>query len=189
MAHRIPYLFDLFGGHISALLVACDKHTTRDAVSRLSDKIGVCVVTTRPGLINTITTIKNTQMAESPLLLLGGCAANLSKGRGALQDIDHMSLFKSISIFIAQSRTPEPVFVEFPIDVLYPFHLVECEVVEKAAELVRSAKTPVCLLGNQSILPSKNRQSMGIPRFLGSMSRGLVGRNNPIRFHHCRKEA
>lgn len=64
-------------------------------------------------------------MAESPLLLLGGCAANLSKGRGALQDIDHMSLFKSIckytisvkrvrqipkslhqAIFIAQSGTP-----------------------------------------------------------------------------------
>ncbi|CAF3694425.1 unnamed protein product [Rotaria sordida] len=200
-AHRIPYLFDLFGGHISALLVACDKHNTGDAVSRLSDKIGVCVVTTRPGLINTITTIKNTQMAESPLLLLGGCAANLSKGRGALQDIDHMSLFKSISIFIAQSRTPEPVFVEFPIDVLYPFHLVECEVVfdeqiclpiapeipyasnlsiEKAAELVRSAKTPVCLLGNQSILPSKNRQSMGIPRFLGSMSRGLLGLESTV---------
>ena len=64
-------------------------------------------------------------MAESPLLLIGGCAANLSKGRGALQDIDHISLFKSIckysisvkrvrqipnllrkAIFIAQSETP-----------------------------------------------------------------------------------
>ena len=64
-------------------------------------------------------------MAESPLLLLGGCAANLSKGRGALQDIDHMSVFKSIckytvsiervrqiphvlreAICIAQSGTP-----------------------------------------------------------------------------------
>lgn len=103
-------------------------------------------------------------MAESPLLLLGGCAANLSKGRGALQDIDHMSVFKSIckytisvqrvrqipkavrqAIFIAQSGTPGkfhltidykckdylkigPVFIEFPIDVLYPFHLVEREV-------------------------------------------------------------
>ena len=77
------------------------------------------------GLTNTVTAIKNAQMAESPLLLLGGCAANLSKGRGALQDIDHMSVFKSIckytisvkrvrqipkslrqAIFIAQSETP-----------------------------------------------------------------------------------
>jgi acetolactate synthase-like protein len=77
------------------------------------------------GLTNTVTAIKNAQMAESPLLLIGGCAANLSKGRGALQDIDHMSLFKSIckytisvkrvrqipnllrkAICIAQSGTP-----------------------------------------------------------------------------------
>ena len=160
-----------------------------DAVSRLSGKIGVCVVTAGPGqsfsrivrqathdaglftigLTNTVTAIKNAQMAESPLLLIGGCAANLSKGRGALQDIDQMSLFKSIckhtvsvqrvrqipsllrqAICLAQSGTPGrtiiitrradsseriylsddlgPVFVEFPIDVLYPFHLVEREV-------------------------------------------------------------
>ena len=157
-------------------------------MSRLSGKIGVCVVTAGPGqyfpriarqatheaglftkgLTNTVTAIKNAQMAESPLLLIGGCAANLSKGRGALQDIDQMSLFKSIckhtvsvqrvrqipfllrqAICLAQSGTPGrtiiarkadspgsihlsghlgPVFVEFPIDVLYPFHLVEREV-------------------------------------------------------------
>ena len=35
-------------------------------------------------------------MAESPLLLIGGAAATLLKGRGALQDIDQMSLFKPI---------------------------------------------------------------------------------------------
>ncbi|CAF3546449.1 unnamed protein product [Rotaria sp. Silwood1] len=160
-AHGIPYIFCLSGGHISPILVACEKHGIRiidtrhevnaafaaDAVSRLSGKIGVCVVTAGPGLTNTVTAIKNAQMAESPLLLIGGCAANLSKGRGALQDIDHMSLFKSIckytvsvkrvrqipsllrkAIFIAQSGTPGPVFVEFPIDVLYPFYLVENEI-------------------------------------------------------------
>jgi acetolactate synthase-like protein len=160
-AHGIPYLFCLSGGHISPILVACEKRGIRiidtrheanaafaaDAVSRLSGKIGVCVVTAGPGLTNTVTAIKNAQMAESPLLLIGGCAANLSKGRGALQDIDHMSVFKSIckytisvkrvrqipkslrqAIYIAQSGTPGPVFVEFPIDVLYPYHLVEREV-------------------------------------------------------------
>ncbi|CAF3014785.1 unnamed protein product [Rotaria socialis] len=159
-AHGIPYVFCLSGGHISPILVACEKHGIRiidtrheanaafaaDAVSRLSGKIGVCIVTAGPGLTNTVTAIKNAQMAESPLLLIGGCAANLSKGRGALQDIDHMSVFKSIckytisvqrvrqipkllrqAIFIAQSGTPGPVFVEFPIDVLYPFYLVESE--------------------------------------------------------------
>jgi acetolactate synthase-like protein len=85
-------------------------------------------------------------MAESPVLLIGGAAASLSKGRGALQDIDQMSLFSSLCKFtatikrvrdipstlrkaiqIAQSGTPGPVFVEFPIDSLYPYHLVQRE--------------------------------------------------------------
>ncbi len=51
-----------------------------DAVARLSGSIGVAAVTAGPGLTNTITAIKNAQMAESPILLLGGAAANLLKG-------------------------------------------------------------------------------------------------------------
>ena len=47
--------------------------------------IGVAAVTAGPGLTNTITAVKNAQMAERPILLLGGAAANLLKGRGALQ--------------------------------------------------------------------------------------------------------
>lgn len=43
-----------------------------------------------------MTAIKNAQMAESPVVLLGGAAAALLKGRGALQDIDQMVLFKPI---------------------------------------------------------------------------------------------
>ena len=50
----------------------------------------------RVGLTNTVTAVKNAQMAESPVLLIGGAAATLLKGRGALQDIDQMSLFKPI---------------------------------------------------------------------------------------------
>ena len=72
-----------------------------------------------------MTAIKNAQMAESPVLLIGGAAATLLKGRGALQDIDQMSLFRPLckfcatinhirdikpiltkALFIAQSETP-----------------------------------------------------------------------------------
>ena len=42
-----------------------------DAVARLSGTIGVAAVTAGPGLTNTITAIKNAQMAESHVLLLG----------------------------------------------------------------------------------------------------------------------
>ncbi|XP_019626027.1 PREDICTED: acetolactate synthase-like protein [Branchiostoma belcheri] len=159
--HGVQYLFTLTGGHISPILVACEKVGIRvvdtrhevtavfaaDAVARLSGTVGVAAVTAGPGLTNTITAVKNAQMAESPLLLIGGAAATLLKGRGALQDIDQMCLFKPLCKFvasvskvreivptvrkalaIAQSGTPGPVFVEFPIDTLYPYSLVEKEI-------------------------------------------------------------
>uniref|UniRef100_A0A674BX07 2-hydroxyacyl-CoA lyase 2 n=1 Tax=Salmo trutta TaxID=8032 RepID=A0A674BX07_SALTR len=159
-AHGVKFVFTLVGGHISPILVACEKLGIRivdtrheatavfaaDAVARLSGTVGVAAVTAGPGLTNTVTAVKNAQMAESPLLLLGGAAATLLQGRGALQDIDQMSLFKPLCKFcasvrsvkdiaitvrkalaIAQSGTPGPVFIEFPIDTLYPFHLVSKE--------------------------------------------------------------
>ena len=51
-----------------------------DAVARLSGSVGVAAVTAGPGLTNTITAVKNAQMAESPILLIGGAAATLSAG-------------------------------------------------------------------------------------------------------------
>ena len=42
--------------------------------------VGVAAVTAGPGLTNTVTAIKNAQMAESPILLLGGAAASILKG-------------------------------------------------------------------------------------------------------------
>ena len=83
--------------------------------------------------------MKNAQLAESPLILFGGATAQLLKGRGSLQDIDQMALMKphvkwAVSVTkvkdmiptirkafdIAQSGVPGPVFIETPLDVLWP---------------------------------------------------------------------
>lgn len=42
-----------------------------DAVARMSGTVGVAAVTAGPGLTNTVTAVKNAQMAESPVLLIG----------------------------------------------------------------------------------------------------------------------
>lgn len=277
-AHGVKYVFTLVGGHISPILVACEKLGIRivdtrheatavfaaDAVARLSGTVGVAAVTAGPGLTNTVTAVKNAQMAESPLLLLGGAAGTLLQGRGALQDIDQMSLFKPLCKFCAsvrtvreivptlrkalaaaQSGTPGPVFIEFPIDTLYPFHLVSKEFgvknppkgligkivswylnnhlmnlfagaweprdvsplpvdiphatdeqVQSCIELVSRAKKPVILLGSQATLPPmpadeirKALEELGIPCFLGGMSRGMLGKNSPIHIRQNRRDA
>ena len=150
---NISSVFTLCGGHISPILVGCEKENidiiqvrdevsavfAADAVSRLTESIGVAIVTAGPGVTNTVTAIKNAQMAQSPILLIGGAAATLLKGKGSLQDIDQISLLKTYvksavsvkkvrdviptlanAINTAISGVPGPVFVELPIDLLYP---------------------------------------------------------------------
>jgi len=151
--HGVKFVFTLVGGHISPILVGCEdvgikvidvRHEVNaafaaDAVSRLTGTPGVAVVTAGPGVTNTITALKNAQIAQSPLILIGGATSDLLKGMGSLQDVDQLSLVKSLTkwyahvgsvgeigpavekaFWIAQSGTPGPVFLEVPLDVLYP---------------------------------------------------------------------
>ncbi|MDW8212289.1 MAG: thiamine pyrophosphate-binding protein [Roseiflexaceae bacterium] len=156
-AHGVRFVFTLTGGHIAPILVGCRQRGVRvidtrheatavfaaDAVARLTGVPGVAVVTAGPGVTNTITAIKNAQMAQSPVVLIGGAAATALRGRGALQDIDQMALMQSITkwrrsvgrvrdivpaleeaFYQARSGVPGPVFVELPIDLLYDEQLV-----------------------------------------------------------------
>ena len=95
-------LFTLCGGHISPILTGAKARGIRivdtrgeaaavfaaDAVARLTGIPGVAAVTAGPGVTNTVTALKNAQLAQSPVVLLGGAAPTLLQGRGALQDID-----------------------------------------------------------------------------------------------------
>lgn len=42
-----------------------------DAVARMTGSVGVAVLTAGPGVTNSVTAVKNAQMAESPVLLIG----------------------------------------------------------------------------------------------------------------------
>uniref|UniRef100_A0A1I8BPG0 2-hydroxyacyl-CoA lyase 2 n=1 Tax=Meloidogyne hapla TaxID=6305 RepID=A0A1I8BPG0_MELHA len=267
-AHDVKEIFTLCGGHISPILVACEnlgikvfdtRHEVNavfaaDCVARLRQNIGVAVVTAGPGITNSITGLKNAQMAESPLLLIGGAAPTLLRGRGALQDINQQVLIKplckfstrvrAVTISIAKSDTPGPVFVELPIDVLYPYSIVEKEIgfsknpkgpkmilefflrgyiswvfgaawrpqpiiplpintpmpkqsqINSLINLISSSQRPLLLLGSQAVCPpvkpsilAKAVETLGIPVYLGGMSRGLLGANSSLQMVHNRKEA
>lgn len=153
----VKYLFTLCGGHISPILVSAKERGIRiidvrdevaaafaaDAVSRLTGTPGVAAVTAGPGVTNTLTAVKNAQLAQSPLVLLGGATATILNGRGSLQDIDQMALFEPHVKWMAAADqvrdlvpaveeafdearlgVPGPVFVECPVDLLYEESLV-----------------------------------------------------------------
>jgi thiamine pyrophosphate-dependent acetolactate synthase large subunit-like protein len=145
-------IFTLCGGHISPILVEAKRMGIRvtdvrdeatavfaaDAYARLTGIPGVAAVTAGPGLTNTITPLKNAQLAQSPVLVLGGATATALKKRGALQDIDQMPLMaphvkyaravKRLrdlapavveALEVSETGVPGPVFVECPVDLLY----------------------------------------------------------------------
>jgi acetolactate synthase-1/2/3 large subunit len=152
-ARGVRFIFTLCGGHISPILTGAkalgmrivdvrDEATAvfaADAVARLTGVPGVAAVTAGPGLTNTITALKNAQLAQSPVVVLGGAAPTALQGRGALQDIDqralvtpHVKHLRKVrrvrdlapaieeAFTIARAGVPGPVFVECPVDLLYP---------------------------------------------------------------------
>ena len=151
-AHGVTALFTLCGGHISPILTGAKARGIRiidtrgeatavfaaDAVARLTGVPGIAAVTAGPGITNTVTALKNAQLAQSPVVLLGGAAPTLLQGRGALQDIDqrpvaapHVKCLKQVrrvqdigpaieeAFAAARGGVQGPAFVELPVDLLY----------------------------------------------------------------------
>jgi len=277
--HGVKKLYTLTGGHIAPILVGSkalgikvvdvrDEVTAAfaaDATSRLIGVPGVACVTAGPGLTNVITAVKNAQLAQSPLVLLGGATTDILKGRGSLQDIDqramlepHVKCFEHVSCVgeiapalerafaVSMAGTPGPVMVEFPLDLLYPEATVrqwyEREMrggtsigsklvawyvrrhvnrifdapqplplyrpllpvhplagqaqVARARNYLLKAQRPVLVIGSQAVLDLagiallvKAVESLGMPTYLSSMARGLLGADHPLQMRHRRSVA
>lgn len=175
-SHGVENIFTLPGGHISPIVVASNQLGIRvidvrheatavfaaDAAARMSSVPGVAVVTAGPGLTNTITAIKNAQMAESPVVVIAGAAATMLKNRGSLQDIDQISLLKTATkkcftvdcvrdiiptmreaFRLTQIGVPGPVFVELPIDILYPYSIIAEQFASMSSTKDRAKKTSI----------------------------------------------
>lgn len=172
-AHGVKCVYTLCGGHISPILTGAKAHGlaivdvrdeasaafAADAASRMTGIPGVCAVTAGPGVTNTITAVKNAQMAQQPMIIFGGATATALKGRGSLQDIDQMTLMKSVTKWctrvtkisdlaptlerafeVAAGGVPGPVFIEVPVDVLYPEEIVtEWYLKESGVEVMKGA--------------------------------------------------
>jgi acetolactate synthase-1/2/3 large subunit len=107
-----------------------------DAYSRSSRKVGVCLVTSGPGVTNAVTGIATAYMDSIPMVILSGQVPTHAIGEDAFQECDtvgitrpcvkHNFLVKDVkdlaltlkkAFHIATSGRPGPVLVDIPKDV------------------------------------------------------------------------
>ncbi|MDH5579540.1 MAG: thiamine pyrophosphate-binding protein, partial [Betaproteobacteria bacterium] len=121
-----------------------------DGYSRSSRKVGVCLVTSGPGVTNAVTGIATAYMDSIPMVVLTGQVPTHAIGQDAFQECDavgitrpcvkHNFLVKDVkdlaatikkAFFLATSGRPGPVLVDIPKDVTT--HLCEFQYPESVS--------------------------------------------------------
>ena len=104
-----------------------------EGYSRVSGKVGVCLVTSGPGATNTLTGVADAMMDSTPLVVIAGQVGVDALGTDAFQEVDLVGLAQPISkwsyqirraediawavsraFYIAGSGRPGPVVLDFP---------------------------------------------------------------------------
>ena len=107
-----------------------------DGYARSSDKVGVALVTSGPGLTNAVTGIATAYMDSTPMVVISGQVPTGAIGEDAFQEVDavgitrpcvkHNFLVKDVkdiaptikkAFYLARSGRPGPVLVDIPKDV------------------------------------------------------------------------
>ena len=129
-----------------------------DAYSRSSNKVGVALVTSGPGLTNAVTGIATAYMDSIPMVILSGQVPTTAIGSDAFQECDtvgitrpcvkHNFLVRDVkdlaetmrrAFYIAQTGRPGPVLVDIPKDIT----VAKCKFTAKKGEVSMRSYTPV----------------------------------------------
>ncbi|NLZ11937.1 acetolactate synthase 3 catalytic subunit [Neopusillimonas aromaticivorans] len=129
-----------------------------DAYSRSSDKVGVALVTSGPGLTNAVTGIATAYMDSIPMVILSGQVATTAIGQDAFQECDaigitrpcvkHNFLVRDVkdladimrkAFYIAKTGRPGPVLVDIPKDIT----VATCKYSAPREEVSLRSYTPV----------------------------------------------
>lgn len=104
-----------------------------EGYARVSGKVGVCLVTSGPGVTNTLTGIADAMMDSTPIVVIAGQVSISALGTDAFQEVDLVGVAQPISkwsyqirraediawavsraFYIARSGRPGPVVLDFP---------------------------------------------------------------------------
>jgi acetolactate synthase-1/2/3 large subunit len=129
-----------------------------DAYARSSDKVGVCLVTSGPGVTNAVTGIATAYMDSIPMVVISGQVPTHAIGEDAFQECDtvgitrpcvkHNFLVRDVkdladtlrkAFYIARTGRPGPVLVDIPKDIT----IAHCKYTLPKGEPVLRSYTPV----------------------------------------------
>ena len=147
----VDTIFTLCGGHIIDIYDGCIDEGIKvvdvrheqvaahaaDGYARQTGRLGCVVTTAGPGCTNAVTGIATAFRSESPVLHIGGQAAQTQHRMGGLQDLPHVDMMRPITKFASSvastervadmvamaarecfSGAPGPAYLEIPRDVL-----------------------------------------------------------------------
>jgi acetolactate synthase-1/2/3 large subunit len=208
-AGGVRFVFALSGNHVMPVfdaLVDSDialvhaRHEAAcvhmaDAFARLTDSVGVALVTGGPGHANAVAALYTATMAESPVVLLSGHAPRDHLGMGAFQEMRQADIAEPLckaswtcasadevandmlrAMRIARSGRPGPVHLSLPVDCLdgrsdsapaaEPPRLREADV-EDARNILLRAKAPIVLCGPASCTKRGRARMAALEEALG----------------------
>ena len=129
-----------------------------DAYSRSSNKVGVCLVTSGPGVTNAVTGIATAYMDSIPMVIISGQVPTHAIGEDAFQECDtvgitrpcvkHNFLVRDVkeladtmrkAFYIARTGRPGPVLVDIPKDISF----AHCKYSPPKAEPTMRSYSPV----------------------------------------------
>ncbi len=80
-----------------------------EGYARVSGKVGVCIVTSGPGVTNTLTGLADAMMDSTPIIVIAGQVATSVLGTDAFQEVDLVGVAQPISKWAYQIRRAEDV--------------------------------------------------------------------------------
>ena len=196
--------------------------------AKVTREPGVAAVTAGPGVTNGMSGMASALQNHSPIVVLGGRAPAFRWGQGSLQEIDHVPFVRPVvKLATTAGATPEipglvdeafaiarrphtgPVFVDFPLDVVFMeadadeiaevaaprAALADGAAVDRARALLDDAERPVIMAGTdlywgrgETALQAL-AEARGIPVFLNGLARGCVPADHELAFARARKTA
>jgi acetolactate synthase-1/2/3 large subunit len=189
-----------------------------EGLARLTRGPGLAVLTAGPGVTNGMSAIVQARFNGSPVVVLGGRAPQGRWGAGSLQELDHVPLVASVTKLArtvssveeipavvhdaaVTALTPHrgPVFVDFPLDVVFAQGSAEVpgatvpaaaepdpDLVAQLAGMVATAERPMLIAGGDVWWGHAERELVAavehlrVPTFVNGQGRGCLPADHPL---------